>query len=248
MTDTQRHYKRTEVYASVPESGQKPKHLFKVLGDRIEHLGLQEANKSLLDVGGAAGDFVRFLGTRFPNTSLTCLDADPELIDLGRSRNQNCAFVHGDAECMSVFEDGQFSAVTFIGALSIFDDYRKVLDECLRVTAPGGALLVVAQFNEYPVDALIRWRYSDDRGPYNSGYNLFSKATISQYLRENSMVSSFDWERFVPPFEISPGEDPIRSWTDVDGRGERILRNGLLAEINLQILTIRISEAIDPEA
>ena len=248
MTDAQQHYKRTEVYTSTPESGQKPKHLFKVLGDRIEHLGLLETSKSLLDVGGAAGDFVHFLSTRFTNTSLTCLDADPELIELGRSRNQNCAFVHGDAECMSVFEDGQFSVVTFIGALSIFDDYRKVLDECLRVTVAGGALLVVAQFNEYPVDALIRWRYSNDCGPYNSGYNLFSKATIGQYLREVNKVSAFDWEHFVPPFEILPVEDPIRSWTDVDGRGERILRNGLLAEINLQILTIRTSEAIDPGA
>ena len=88
MTDTQRHYKRTEVYASAPESGQKPKH-FKVLGDRIEHLGLLEASKSLLDVGGAAGDFVKFLGTRFPNTSLTCLDADPDLIDLARIIHKN---------------------------------------------------------------------------------------------------------------------------------------------------------------
>lgn len=139
---------------------------------------------------------------------------------------------------MNMLADEKFDIVTMIGVLSIFDDFVPSLSECIRVTKRGGVIFIVTQFNEYPIDVLIRYRYSGDSGDYNRGYNLFSKESITNFLQKNDRVKRLEYEKFVLPFDLPKQPDLIRTWTEFDKAGNRIFKNGLQMEINLQILTI----------
>ncbi|MGB0383238.1 MAG: class I SAM-dependent methyltransferase [Ardenticatenaceae bacterium] len=192
---------------------------------------------SLLDIGGASGEFSYYLKKRFSHLDVTALDYDQKLVEHGKAKvGHYLHFVQGDANRMDMFHDLQFDLVTMIGVLSIFDDFTLSLSECIRLAQKK--VFVVAQFNEYPIDALIRWRYSGDQSSYNRGYNLFSKKSIGSFLAQHDRVSKWGFNKFELPFDLPQRpKDLIRSWTELDKEGGRIFRNGLMI-INLEILTI----------
>jgi len=230
-------YKRTKVY--LEDRYEKPKHMFVVMADKIAPQIDGKSQTSLLDVGGATGEFVYYLHKRFPDLKVSCLEYDSKLVSRGRERLPTCNFVTGDANNMDEFSNNQFNIVTMIGTMSIFNNFEPSLSECIRTAKPQGIIYVVGQFNDFPVDALIQWRYSNSTGPYNTGYNLFSKETISAFLTQEEKVTSWDFEKFSLPFDLKKQEDPIRTWTELNNQGERIFRNGIM-EINLQILQINL--------
>jgi len=104
----------------------------------------------------------------------------------------------------------------------------------------GGVIIIVAQFNDYPVDAIVRWSYSGT-AYWNRGLNLFSKKTLDSFLEKNARaIREWNYERFFLPFDLKKQDDPIRTWTEKDSAGQRIFKNGLNMEINLQLLSIKL--------
>ena len=75
---------------------------------------------------------------------------------------------------------------------------------------------------------------------YNRGYNLFSKKSVSAFLDAHEKVKKWKYEKFMIPFDLEKQSDPIRTWTEKDHDGQRVFRNGLQMEINLQILEIQV--------
>ncbi len=192
----------------------------------------------MLDIGGATGEFVHYINRTYQNMKTTCLDAYEELVIRGKKNVPNSEFVVGDANNM-IFKDEAFDVVTMLGVIGIFDDFKPSLSECLRVAKKDGIVILHGVFNEFPIDALIRWKYSGESGPYNLGRNVFSKKTISDFLDINEKVKSYSFEKFTLPFDLHPRkDDPNRSWTELDSSGSRILKNGLM-ELNEQILFIQ---------
>ena len=232
-------YKRTEVY--LEDRYEQPKHMFKVIADKLDKTIAQAPEANILDVGGATGELAYFLKKTFPNTSLTSLDSDLELVKRGQAMTENIDFVHGDANDMSSFEDNNFDIVTMIGVMTIFDDFRLSLGECLRLAK--NTVMVISVFNEHDVDVLVKWRYSGDEGSWNPGYNMFSKKTVGDFLDANPHVVSWSFEKFLLPFKLDRRDDDVvRTWTEERGEGIRILRNGVLPEVNLQILMIELDK------
>lgn len=231
-------YRRTQVYAEVDLS--KPKHAFQVIARRIRAAVGARSRFSLLDVGGASGAFCHYLASVFPRAELHCLEFDPRLVAEGKRRVAGCTFHRGDARNMRAMPAGAFDVVTCLGVLSIFDDFAKPLRECLRVARSGGSVFVLSPFNEYPVDARIRYRYSG-AASWNTGYNLISRRTCEEFLRSRTEAASWGFRRFTLPFDLAPQADPIRSWTEKDGEGRRRFVNGLNLILDLQILAIRVA-------
>lgn len=232
------YYDRSHVYL-LDDRYDKPKHIFTVLGDRINVLVGKEMAHSLLDVGGACGELAYYIKKRFPTIEITTLESDKKLYAYGRKRVPNCRFVNGDANKMDIFSNGTFDIVTMIGVLSIFDDFTVALSECIRVARKTGTIFIFGQFNEYPIDVLKRWRYSNDKYDWNPGYNLFSKRSVSEYLKTNKRVKAHAFYKFYMPFDLRKQDDVIRTWTEPDKDGKKMLVNGL-GEVNLQILTISL--------
>jgi len=127
-------YKRTSVYQHIDYNN--PKYLFTLLGDKIDSF-IDSKDFSLLDVGGASGAFCYYISKRFPQSSTTCLEYDEELCEIGKNQVP-CNFICGDAENMTAIKDNTYDIVTMIGVLSIFDDFKKSISECLRVVRRGG--------------------------------------------------------------------------------------------------------------
>lgn len=235
MNSPRGQYQRTHVYDQVDY--ERPKYLFEVTADRIiSSLGDNQAPRCI-DVGGASGAFSHYLSKRLPDAQIHCLDYDQQLVDIGREKLPHIHFRQGDANRLDHYATDSFDVVSMLGTLSVFDDFRPALGECLRLVRPGGLVIIVGQFNEHPVDALIQYRYSGESG-WNSGYNLFSRQTVSTYLDQYRGVSSYRFTPFELPFDLEPQDDPIRSWTETRTDGHRRLVNGLNLIIDLQTLEI----------
>jgi len=232
-------YTHSDIY--LEDRYDDPKHLFIVLADKMEPLLKDGSGRSFLDVGGATGEFAYYLQKRFTALELTCMDNDQELLEIGRSRVSGCDFLQGDANQMTAFQDKSFDAVSMIGTMNIFNDFAPSLEECIRVTKETGTIFISSAFNEYPIDILIRWRASEDKGSYHTGQNVFSKQSVSQLLEEHPRVKDWSYEKFVLSVDLPQRSDLMRAWTELDDQGNRIQMNGLGIEINQQILTIQVA-------
>jgi demethylmenaquinone methyltransferase/2-methoxy-6-polyprenyl-1,4-benzoquinol methylase len=78
------------------------------------------------------------------------------MLRVGKRRRPDIDFIAGDATNLP-FADGSFDAVTISFGLRNVSEPRKALAEMLRVTKPGGRL-VIAEFSS-PVNPLWRTMY-----------------------------------------------------------------------------------------
>ncbi len=83
-------------------------------------------------------------------------DFSPGMIEVGRERQPDLTFVEGDAMDLP-FEDNQFDVTTISFGLRNIADPHKGLREMIRVTKPGGRL-VVCEFS-HPTNEVIRKGY-----------------------------------------------------------------------------------------
>ena len=228
-------YKKTHVYQAVDYDN--PKHLFTVIGDKIEALVINSVPVNLLDIGGASGAFCYYINKRFIDFKTVCLEYDEKLCEVGKERVPESTFICGDVNKRAMIEDNSFDVVTMLGVMTIFDDFQPSLSECLRVAKPGSNVFVLGQFNDHDIDVLIRYRYSNN-GVWNRGWNIFSKCSVDAFLSARTDIEKWSYEKFTLPFDLEKQDDPIRSWTEINANDQRIFKNGLNLEINLQILHI----------
>lgn len=100
-----------------------------------ERLSPTEGGARILDLGGGRSGLAAML---YPRAEVTTLDRDFDLHDQGPTHS---AFVCGDA-CALPFADGVFDAVALFDVLEHIPDDRTAVVEAVRVTRPGGWLLV----------------------------------------------------------------------------------------------------------
>lgn len=237
MNQPKASYARTDVY--LQGQPEQPKHMFVCVGNFIAQRF--DVDFSLLDMGCANGGFLAYALSRFQRLRATGVDFDPQLIADARGRLEQAHFEVGDANHVPNLPDAAFDVVTMTGTHSIFDDFRPSFCECLRLSRPGGRVLITGIFNPYPVDALIHWRYAgNDTGGWHPGYNLFSQHTVSTFLDEHPRVSNHRFEPFEIPFDIPARADPIRSWTETLSDGRRTFRNGIMG-LDFATLVIDVS-------
>jgi ubiquinone/menaquinone biosynthesis C-methylase UbiE len=238
MNKEVRSYERTHVYEA--DRRADPKRVFVEAAERLSaHHG--DSAFRHLDIGGASGDLAHYLKEVFPGIDVTCIDYDRKLVETGEDRVPGCRFIYGDANDMTAVEDRSFDSTTFIGTMSIFDDFRPSLSESIRATADGGLVTVFGIFNDFPVDFLVYWRYSGSDGPMMPGYNHFSTKSVGDFLDSHERVANYEFRKFVMPIDIESRDDPIRSWTETGPDGERFLKNGIMPVLNMQFLFIELS-------
>ena len=107
-------------------------------------LAAPEPSDRALDVAGGTGLVARALASSV--RSVTVLDATDAMLAAGRKGAaeeglENVEFLRGHAESLP-FDDGTFSLVVTRFSLHHFADPAPTLDELVRVTAPGGRVVV----------------------------------------------------------------------------------------------------------
>ena len=120
----------------------------------LRRLGLDREKAKILDIGcGTGSSLLQFLRLGFPAANLTGVDSDPGRIEEARARFANVRFQCESAESLS-FSDSTFDLVfesTLFMMLTSEPVARKVAAEMLRVTRPGGYVM------------LVDWRYAEPR-------------------------------------------------------------------------------------
>ena len=125
--------------------------------------------------------------------------------------------------------ESQYDLSFLIGVHSIFDDFETCFSNLIKWTKPGGSVYVVGMFNPFPVDVLIKYKeaknYESD--VYESGWNIFSQQSVSEFLKKNKKVKSYSFKKFDISIDLLRQEDLIRSWTLRDYEDNRWIINGL---------------------
>jgi ubiquinone/menaquinone biosynthesis C-methylase UbiE len=111
----------------------------------VSHLGLVKTSR-VLDVACGTGRDSAHIATQLgPEGELFLQDLSAAMLKQCRHRlkpfNVPTAFSVGNA-CYLAFPDRHFDAVFSFGGLNVFDDIKRSLQEMVRVTKPGGRIVV----------------------------------------------------------------------------------------------------------
>jgi SAM-dependent methyltransferase len=155
------------------------------LADVVHTFALPHGDERALDVGTGAGALALALAPMV--REVVGVDRVPELLKLARERAPaNVTFVEGDAEHLT-FDDGSFDLAGTLRTLHHVPRPELVLAELVRVTRPGGRLLVIDQIAPVdPLDAIAVDRFERARDPGHT--RLLPDIDLRQLFEANGLV------------------------------------------------------------
>ena len=194
--------------------------------------GIHSNQKTLIgDFGCAAGEFEyalqkHFLLTpeKYENIILEGYELLEVLVNKARKEVPGVKFCLGSVEDKSTCQESRLDVTLMTGVLCIFDRFEPILDNAIFWTKNKGRVFVHSLFNNYPVDVNVKYNLSTDYGSGNleSGWNIFSKDSVSRWLSQHKNVESFKFHDFQIAVDIPKNIDPVRSWTFLDVEGRRL--------------------------
>ncbi len=207
----------------------RDKEYFKLVWDAIRQ-DYDNKNITLLDIGCATGDFIWFSRNVFPEICFSGLDIMPELLErIHKDMGDEVKTFSADISNINTLPKNiQFDCVTMLGVMSIFDDFRKILDNVLELLKSNGHLYLFGIFNPEDIDVFVKSKPSQvlyEDAVFECGWNVFSKKSISMYCDDRNLKCSFLPFNLGIDIEKTPN-DPLRSWT-IDINGKRGIINGL---------------------
>lgn len=169
------------------------------------------AGQRILDL--AAGTAASSVSLARSGAEVVAADFSPGMIAEGRRRHgdiANLSFVEADAMALP-FGDDEFDTVTISFGLRNVNDPKLALREMLRVTAPGGTL-VICEFSHPPSPLFAGlYRFYNDRVLPIAAKAVSSNAEAYDYLNE----SIRDW----------PDQATLSAWIRAAGWTEVAHRN-----------------------
>lgn len=219
-----------------------PKEIFKILSRLAAEENVIRKGSTVCDFGCATGEFLYFLHGKFPQAKCVGFDAVPDLLERARKKVPGVEFRLGSVLDEGLLPKASVDVAFMLGVHSLFDEFETVFSNLQRWTTPGGCIYIFGLFNPYPVDVWIKYRLPDDPipGHLEPGWNLFSKTSVSRYLDRTLGQGRYIFHPFEMPFDLPKHpNDPVRTWTFMDGEKRRQFVNGLSLICNLEILELR---------
>lgn len=224
-----------------------PKQLHLEIVQRIKSLENSTSGyaiKNILDAGCAAGEFAYLLRDKFPECRISGFDLLPELISKAISEVKHVDFYQADILNHEAALKDSADIVTCTGVLSIFDTFEKCIDNLISWAKPGGTVFLHSLFNNFAFDVQVHYNPSAlyGLGPLESGWNIFSKESVSKFLeaaKEKKIIHHYAFHDFSMNKELPKQSDPVRSWTIRDEHHMLQITNGLMLLQPHAILEIR---------
>jgi ubiquinone/menaquinone biosynthesis C-methylase UbiE len=155
------------------------------LAEEVRDFVRPQGDERALDVGTGAGALAFALAPLV--REVVGLDPVPELLDLARERAlPNTEFVAGDGTALP-FPDGSFDLAATLRTLHHVARPERVVAELVRVTRPGGRVLVVDQLapDDAPAAALLH-EFESVRDPSHA--RLLTDAELQELFATNRLV------------------------------------------------------------
>lgn len=217
-----------------------PKECFKFISKQASGFIQSLEKPRILDVGCATGEFLFYLSSIYKNSEFTGIDIIPELIARAKSTVPNVNFIIADIVTGKDLPNKKFDVVFCIGVHSLFDNYSWI-DNLMELVSDKGRVYIFGFFNPEDVDVLIKLRRSNDTGPWQTGWNIFSKRSISNYLQNKGLTFRFkDWKIGIDL--AGDPNDPLRSKTLKLEDGTRLIYMGAQLLLHFSLLEIMPNE------
>ena len=147
--------------------------------------------KNLLDAGGGTGKYGLKLAQDFPESSITISDILDESLSIPRrlatEAGINNVWFKKDDILASAFLDNHFDVVFSDLVIQHLPDYRKAIREILRITKPGGRI-VIATVNFWNFHTLYKGLLALAGKEYQYGYEKsFSKRELKEVMEKEGI-------------------------------------------------------------
>lgn len=208
-----------------------------VFCDWLESLELITPNKSLevADMGAGEGANLSYLAQRFPNSSFTGIDLNPDLVNWGNDYftqmgRKNCRLLQGDLYQLDPLHKDKYNGLVSFQTLSWLPEYKTPIKKMAQLKPEWIAL--TSLFFERDVDCKIIVRdYTLPLAekPYReSYYNVYPLPLVQQLFFELGYEDFY----FIP-FEIDidlprPANSGMGTYTETLQTGRRIQISGPL--------------------
>ena len=220
-----------------------PKEYFKLVKSEIDKdfSGNLDGGVKILDIGCETGSFLYYLRSCYPDVHLYGMDVMKKLLD--RLNEDGAEYgistYLGDISDKATLPDGKFQIITMLGVMSIFDDFKPVMDNMMSMLDEKGTAYIFGIFNPENLDVLIKSKNSEQGDDHwESGWNYFSRKSVEDYCGQSGW--DFEFIPFEMPFAIEKhADDPLRSWTEEMANGHLQIVNGLQLVHQFYVLKIR---------
>lgn len=220
----------------------KPKEMFKFIEKKAFKKKEDHKKKLICDFGCAAGEFLYYLKKKRPGNEYVGTDIRLDLLKKAKKFLPTIKFLKKSVLKKKSFPAKIFHKSFLCGVHPIFDEFEKCFSNLIYWTKNAGEIFIFDMFNPYPVDVLIKYRNSTDynkRKNYESGWNNFSRKSVSIFLKKQHRVKNFSFHEFEMPFDLKRQKDPVRSWT-IKSKNKRLMINGLNIIQPQTLLIIRL--------
>ena len=213
---------------------EKPKETFLFLSSIINE---SHTKPSILDLGCARGEFLYYLKNNITHDKLVGLDYSEKLVGQAKKFEglSEVDFIVGSAENFNL--NFMFDIIVMSGVLSYFDDISKVFESINKHLKPDGKIIIFGFFNEYDVDAQIKYRNNKYFDTFDDGWNVHSLNTVSKELKKLNL-SIISQKKFTLSFKSKKQDDPCRAW-HIDTEDGIKFTNGLKLIYDMTALEIQ---------
>lgn len=216
---------------------ENPKEYYKFVRNDLKYG--KEDEFSLLDIGCETGSFLYYIRKCFPNSHLYAIDVMEDLLAKVNDgiEGEEIVVTKADISDVSTLPRCKVDVVTMLGVISIFDDFKKILDNAMSLVSPhGGILYIFGIFNPEEYDVLVKAK-KVGKEKWESGWNVFSIKSIEDYCIETNL--SCEISPFYLEIDIFKREDDVlRSWTQNMCDGRKLVINGLQIIHNFYLIKI----------
>jgi SAM-dependent methyltransferase len=217
---------------------QQPKEYFKFLVQQAAPI-LCSRSPHVLDIGCAAGDFLYYLRSSYPNARIAGIDLEPEFTAKASHSLPGADFFVADVYSGSDLPAQKFDAVFMSGVNCYFPQVEPWVRHVVSLTK--GSAYIFGGFNPEDLDVrAIVQRPGDDA---SMQWNLISQKSISLLLDRMGLQHRFTpWEMPIASPRIH--EDPLRSWTVEMNDGRLLVINGMQIINRFAVLQIDVGAGV----
>lgn len=159
----------------------------------FRYMGLGLQNKDVLEIGCGSG-YGAFLLNQLQPKSYVGFDVMAEQVELAKKKYPQFQFLIQDAEDLSQFANESKDVVIIFGVLHHIPNWRKAIDEIVRVLKPGGSL-----FLEEPrgvdikfFDSIFRWGHPNtDFGLNALDAHLATRKLVIQHKQWTPLLTMY---------------------------------------------------------
>jgi len=232
--------KRThDIFYLNEKQSDNPKKSFQFITNEIKHnFDVQNNNLSLLDIGCATGEFIKYVSSIFSNMNFEGIDINQKLIDKAKTLNSTSKFHVGDVNNSDFSLPKKYDIITATGVLQIFDDIDYFFKNMISLVKKNGKCFIFGLFNPEPVNVFITAKRTDIEFDHlETGWNIFSIDYISKYLSKLNL--KYEWKEWNIDIPLEQKKnDPFRSWTENKTEKGYVVVNGLQIIHRFYLLTI----------